>query len=213
MQKRAFDEVTICRRATEEALTALAQHFPTGGSVRARRPAAGVCWSARQERSTATLPAGPARGLAGCCEPRLKKPSIKRAMTESDSGTKNQTTDLLVSLVTRAFRRKLRAVLRNEQPLEHLSPGLILEACPTLNDYGQPIRDVADIVAAGRYLRASLGAHESAWKEAVEEIGARQGRHLRSSTCCSSMRTTWPATAGRGGSRTRAGISVPLSGW
>jgi replication initiation protein RepC len=49
---------------------------------------------------------------------------------------------------------------------------LILEACPTINDYGQPIRDVSDIVAAGRYLRASLGAHESAWKEAVEEIGA-----------------------------------------
>jgi replication initiation protein RepC len=56
--------------------------------------------------------------------------------------------------------------------MEHLSVGLILEACPTINDYGQPIRDVGDIVAAGRYLRASLGAHESAWKEAVEEIGA-----------------------------------------
>src|SRR5919112_6097842 len=26
--KRAFDEVTICRRATEEALSALSQHFP-----------------------------------------------------------------------------------------------------------------------------------------------------------------------------------------
>ena len=28
VQKRAFDEVTICRRATEEALSALAEHFP-----------------------------------------------------------------------------------------------------------------------------------------------------------------------------------------
>ena len=48
---------------------------------------------------------------------------------------------------------------------------MILEACPTLSDYGQPVRDLADIVSAGRYLRASLGAHESAWAEAVEEIG------------------------------------------
>jgi replication initiation protein RepC len=48
---------------------------------------------------------------------------------------------------------------------------LILEACPTLSDYGQPVRGLADIVSAGRYLRASLGAHESAWAEAVEEIG------------------------------------------
>ena len=28
VRKRAFDEVTICRRATEEALSALAEHFP-----------------------------------------------------------------------------------------------------------------------------------------------------------------------------------------
>ncbi|WP_457094531.1 helix-turn-helix domain-containing protein, partial [Microvirga sp. P5_D2] len=28
VRKRAFDEVTICRRATEEALRALAEHFP-----------------------------------------------------------------------------------------------------------------------------------------------------------------------------------------
>ena len=28
VRKRAFDEVTICRRATEEALKALAEHFP-----------------------------------------------------------------------------------------------------------------------------------------------------------------------------------------
>jgi replication initiation protein RepC len=48
---------------------------------------------------------------------------------------------------------------------------LILEACPTLSDYGQPVRDLADIVSAGRYLRAALGAHESAWAEAVEDIG------------------------------------------
>ena len=39
-----------------------------------------------------------------------------------------------------------------------------------------PCEDLADIVAAGRYLRASLGAHESAWTEAVDEIGTGQGR-------------------------------------
>lgn len=53
----------------------------------------------------------------------------------------------------------------------HLSPALIVEACPTIGDYGQPVRVVGDVVAAGRYLRASLGAHESAWNEAVAYIG------------------------------------------
>ena len=37
--------------------------------------------------------------------------------------------------------------------------------------YGHPIRDAADVVSAGRYLRASLGAHPSTWDEAVETIG------------------------------------------
>ena len=41
-----------------------------------------------------------------------------------------------------------------------------------ISDYAHPIRDAADLVAAGRFLRASLGAHPSAWPEAVEELGA-----------------------------------------
>ena len=48
---------------------------------------------------------------------------------------------------------------------------MILEACPTLNDYPEPVEDLAGLVAAGRYLRPSLGANESAWNEAVAEIG------------------------------------------
>jgi replication initiation protein RepC len=48
---------------------------------------------------------------------------------------------------------------------------LIVEACPTVTDYGKLIRTIDDLVGAGRYLRASLGAHESAWNEAVAEIG------------------------------------------
>ncbi|MFL5238764.1 MAG: replication initiation protein RepC [Rhizomicrobium sp.] len=47
----------------------------------------------------------------------------------------------------------------------------IVEACPAVSDYDQAICDLPDIVGAGRYLRASIGAHESAWTEAVAEIG------------------------------------------
>src|ERR671920_1097854 len=70
----------------------------------------------------------------------------------------------------KGFPKKAEAVRSTEQTSEHLSPELILEACPTLSEYGQPVRDLADIVSAGRYLRAALGAHESAWAEAVEDI-------------------------------------------
>ncbi|WP_244470325.1 replication initiation protein RepC [Microvirga vignae] len=48
---------------------------------------------------------------------------------------------------------------------------MLVEACLTVSDYGRFICDIAVIVGAGRYLRASLGAHESAWNEAVADIG------------------------------------------
>jgi replication initiation protein RepC len=83
---------------------------------------------------------------------------------ETNNGSPSETCN-------KGFPKKAEAVLRNEQPLEHLSPALIVEACPTISDTGNPVRDIADIVAAGRYLRASLGANESAWNEAVASIG------------------------------------------
>lgn len=79
--------------------------------------------------------------------------------------------DIVAEIGIRAALVGLEAVLPNERPVEHLSPALIVEACPTIKDSGRAIRDFADVVAAGRYLRASLGAHESAWNEAVAEIG------------------------------------------
>ena len=91
-------------------------------------------------------------------------PATQCRHTNNNNGSPSETCN-------KGFPKKAEAVRQTEQPPEHLSPELILEACPTLSDYGQPVQDVADIVSAGRYLRASLGAHESAWAEAVDEIG------------------------------------------
>jgi replication initiation protein RepC len=74
-------------------------------------------------------------------------------------------------LCTRRFSRKAEAVLHNDQSSDHLPPALIVKPCPTVQDYSQPIRDIADIVRAERFLRRSLGAHEIAWKDAVQEVG------------------------------------------
>ena len=61
---------------------------------------------------------------------------------------------------------------QNALPTELSLPALIVEACPVISDCAHPIRDAVDLVSAGRFLRASLGAHPSAWTEAVEDIGA-----------------------------------------
>ena len=170
VQKRAFDEVTICRRATEEALSALAEHFPEVDraqfegelkTLQARTPA----------RSKVTLPAD----LLDAWQ--LLRTRVEEVFYEAGNaglGVRhiNNNNGSPSESCNKGFPKKAEAVRSTEQTSEHLSPELILEACPTLSDFGQPVRDLADIVSAGRYLRASLGAHESAWAEAVEDIGA-----------------------------------------
>ena len=169
VQKRAFDEVTICRRAAEEALSALAEHFPAVDRtefedelrlLQARTPA----------RSKVTLPADLLEAWQ-LLRTRVEdafyeagKAGLRVLHTNNNNGSPSEPCN-------KSFPRKAEAVLPSEQTPEHLSPELILEACPTVSDYGQPVRDLADIVSAGRYLRAALGAHESAWAEAVEDIG------------------------------------------
>ena len=169
VQKRAFDEVTMCRRAAEEALAALAEQFPAVDrtafegelqALQARTPA----------RSRVTLPADLLEAW------QLLRSQVEEAFFEAGNAglgvrhLKNNNGSPSEPC-NKGFPKKAEPVRSTEQTPEHLSPELILEACPTLTDYGQPVRDLADIVSAGRYLRASLGAHESAWAEAVEDIG------------------------------------------
>jgi replication initiation protein RepC len=169
VQKRAFDEVTVCRRAAEEALAALAEHFPGidrtefEGELKilqARTPA----------RSKVTLPADLLEAW------QLLRTQAEEAFYEAGNaglGVRhtNNNNGSPSEPCNKGFPKKAGAVRSTEQTSEHLSPELILEACPTIGDYGQPVRDLADIVSAGRYLRAALGAHETAWAEAVEDIG------------------------------------------
>ncbi len=168
-QKQAFDEVTICRRATEEALSALAEHYPDldrstlEGDLKALRAKTPV-------RSKASLPAG----LLD--EWSLLRSRAEQAFLDAGNGGmsfrhNNNNNESPSEPCNKGFPKKAEAVRQSEQAPEHLSPELILEACPAIGDYGQPVEDLADIVSAGRYLRASLGANESAWAEAVEGIG------------------------------------------
>ena len=169
IRKRAYDEVTVARRATEEALSALAQHFPTldrsdlesrYSELLNRTPA----------RSTADLPDGllqdwqDLRNLAEEVFYRSGNGGLGVQHKETNNGSLSES-------CTKGFPKRAEAVFPKDRPAEHLSLSLIVEACPSIANYGRPIRDIRDLVGAGRYLRASLGAHESAWNEAVAEIG------------------------------------------
>jgi replication initiation protein RepC len=167
--KRSFDEITICRRAAEEALSALAQHHPAIDrsaienrlvTLKARTP----------KRSGSPLPAGlleawndmrllaeEAYYQAGCGGTECRQ-------IEAEKGSPSETCDKGIQVETQpADPTRLPPLL-----------ALIVEACPVVANCAHPIRGIADVVAAGRFLRASLGAHRSSWDEAVEEVGAVQ---------------------------------------
>jgi replication initiation protein RepC len=166
--KRTFDEITICRRATEEALCALVQHFPDIDrsrlelrleALKARTP----------KRYGSTLPDGlveawrEARILAEDAFYRAGCDGIGCRHIEAENELPSETCD---------------NALRVDQPcisvpsfLPQIAAALLVEACPVALYYGRPIRNSADVVSAGHFLRASLGAHSSTWGEAVRTIG------------------------------------------
>ena len=98
-----FDEITICRRATEEALSALAQHYPGVdrsdlehrlGHLESENPK--EVWS--HLSLTAWSKSGGWQGTL------LRKPSTRQAVTAQNAGTLKQRTGFLVKLVTMALR-------------------------------------------------------------------------------------------------------------
>ena len=168
-RKRIFDEITVSRRAAEEALSALAEHFPELDRTDLEDRLKGL-------ESRTPLRSSKAMPLDALEEWKVLRSLCEKAFFDAGSGGKDcrhtyNNNGSSTETCNKGFPKKAEAVLPKEQSPEHLSLELILEACPTISDYGQPVRDLADIVAAGRYLRAALGAHESAWAEAVEELG------------------------------------------
>ena len=168
--KRSFDEITVCRRATEAALSALAQYYPTVdctvlesrlGTLKARTP----------KRSGATLPAGLVEVWNEIRQ--LAEEAFYQASCDGTTCRHIEAENESLSETCHNGRQDdaepaAQSALLTQLPL----PALIVEACPVISDCAHPIRDVVDVVAAGRFLRASLGAHPSAWTEAVEAIGA-----------------------------------------
>jgi replication initiation protein RepC len=168
-RKRAYDGITVARRATEEALNALALHYSALDRSDIKVRYNGLL-NQTPARSTAELPVGllkdwqDLRTLAEEAFYQSGNGGLGVQHKETNNGSPSES-------CTKGFPRKAGAVLPSERPAEHLSLESVLEACPIVLNYGRPIRTIDELVGAGRYLRASLGAHESAWTEAIAEIG------------------------------------------
>lgn len=176
-RKRAFDDLTIQRRACEEALHALAQHYPR---------VARVSLASELEALTARAPAR--RGAAAPDQELLDAfADLRRRIEQTfmDAGNdgnpcphietnKGSTRDSCPKVAGKGDG----AVLSSERKSAVPSPALIEEACPALADLGRRLHDEADIVGAGRFVRPSIGASADAWDEAVRLCGP-----LRAAAC------------------------------
>jgi replication initiation protein RepC len=168
--KRSFDEITVCRRATEEALDVLARHHPSVDRIELERRL-DLLKARTPKRSGAILPAGLVEAWKQVRH--LAEEAFYQASCDGTKCRHIEAENESLSETCHSDRRDdVEPAAQNAFPAQLPLSALIKEACPVISDYAQPIRDAVDIISAGRFLRASLGAHPSAWTEAVQDIGA-----------------------------------------
>lgn len=171
--RRLYDEITICRRAAEEALDALRADFQEHW-----RPELGE----KLQEVNGRIPnrrAGSSESVLGAIldEVRALRSSAEEAFYNAANDGSHcrhiETTN--ESPQESSLSKPSKEVEDGENPSpKRALPGLklILEACPAAAEYSpHDIASEADLVAAGRYIRGALGAHESAWNEAAELLG------------------------------------------
>lgn len=167
-RERLFDEITICRRAAQETIAALKE---IGGR-----------FLTRLEELAARTPRRSRTAAAEAVEPvlvewRALRSELEETFYLAASGGKNGR--LIESKPSESKTEGLEQdAPRGAGVGEDLSPStgalpvaLVVEACPSLSDYGEVPRSEIDLVATGRLLRSTLGAHASVWTEAVEALG------------------------------------------
>jgi replication initiation protein RepC len=165
---RLFDEITICRRAAQETLAALSEKC-SGFSDRLE---ALVARTPRRSRTAAAELVEPV-----LVEWRALRTELEETFYMAASGGNNGR--LIESKPSESKTLKLKQEApRGAEPEEDPSPPtttlsveLVVEACPSLLEYVEQPRSEVDLVAAGRLLRSTLGAHATVWSEAVEALG------------------------------------------
>lgn len=175
-RRRAFDLLTIHRRAVGEALTALACRYPgtpladlaeVQASLEASTPerrGSGDpdlvldAWSELRQMVETRFYAAGCDGTA-CPHIEAEKESPTETWSKGSAGNAD-------------------AVGEIDRAEEPLSPALVVEACPVVRDLVGEIRSEHEIMDAGLRLRATIGAHQSAWAEARDGLGAYEAAIL-----------------------------------
>lgn len=167
-RQRMFDEITICRRASQETIAALKE---IGGRFLTRLEGL-VGRTPRRSRTIAAELVEPV-----LAEWRALRQELEETFYLAASGGKNGR--LIESKPSESIKANLEqeapqgaeVVEDPSTPTGALPVALVVEACPSLLEYAERPRSEVDLVAAGRLLRSTLGAHATVWREAEEALG------------------------------------------
>lgn len=168
-RSRQFDELTIARRATEEALYALEVHFPAIDRSNLETDLERLR-SAIPRRSSA-LPIEELVRMFTSLRERVEQAFYEAGNAGNSCRHYETNNEFSSETCDKAFQGKAEPPVTETDGQHRVPLALVLEACPALADFGQSVRNEAELVAAARFLRPTLGAHEDAWREAQEKLG------------------------------------------
>ena len=162
------EQITVCRRAITEALLALSESFPEI-SVADLLADLSDLMRATPRRSPHNDLESLERLKGLWMDLRIR--AEERFYNAGNGGTDCrhiEPTNLILNSIDQKVIEDDHAAIAAPQ----IEPSLVLEACPAYAElYEKPIRTERELVAAAEYLRPCLGAHVSAWNEAVELLG------------------------------------------
>jgi replication initiation protein RepC len=172
--RRMFDDITICRRAAEEALIALKTEFPDKWKPEIAEEMEGIVARLPRRRAAPSdtlleSVLGEVRAIRAKAEEAFYNAACDGNDCRHIETTKESIQDSSLS----ELPKEVEAREYSSITPGFASPGLklILDACPAVGEYANAVETEADLVAAGRFIRGALGAHESAWNEAVKVLG------------------------------------------
>ncbi|MFE1599202.1 plasmid replication protein RepC [Methylobacterium sp. ID0610] len=169
-RRLAFDLLTAHQRAVAEALRALADRYPETPIADLVEAQAGLDAASPRRRGAGD----PERVLAAWAE--LRQMTEERFYAAGYDGSICRHNETDHDSPRESWSKGSAGIAGPDRPTDHppagVEPALITQACPVVRDLmGGDLRGEHDILSAGRLLRASIGAHQSAWAEACTTLG------------------------------------------
>lgn len=157
-QGRLHDEITIARRGVMEALSELLTRFPGVSCADLQKEFEDLVATTPRRSSSTPADGHLARWRA------LREEAEKRYYEAGNAGK-------ACPHIETDNEKPSETCNKASSDLGVISVEIVAEACPVVEVFGYKLRTSADMIQAARGLRSCLGAHESAWDEAVTLLG------------------------------------------